>query len=242
MGTIPAQRVVVVTGASSGIGRALAQTFAASGAHVVACSRDRRRLERLADLLVAAGYDCSSAVMDVRSQAQVRRTLERVIRREGTIDILINNAGVTAFKNLVDTAPAEFDEIIDTGLRALYYGAMAVLPHFLKRRSGMIINILSYASKTTYTKSAAYSAAKSGAQAMMNVLREEVRGQGIRILNVFPGAVETPMWAATHRKKYRHRMLRPEDVAASVLEASLKPEGVMIEELVIRPQKGDLVV
>jgi len=232
----------MVTGASSGIGRALAQVFAASGDRVVACGRDRRRLERVTDLLLAAGFDCSSAVFDVRSAAQVQRALKAVLRREGGLDILINNAGVTVFKDLLSTTTEEFDDIIDTGLRALFLGARAVLPHFLKRRSGMIINILSYASKTTYTKSAAYTAAKSGAEAMMNVLREEVRHQGVRIVNVFPGAVETPMWGASQRRQYRHHMIRPEVVAKAVLEASLAADGTMVEEIVIRPQIGDLRV
>ena len=236
------QRVVVVTGASSGIGRALAQVFAAAGDRVVACGRDRRRLERLSDLLLAAGLDSTPSVFDVRSESQVQKALRQVIRREGGIDLLINNAGVTVFKDLMDTTTKEFDEIIDTGLRSLFLTSKTVLPHFLKRSSGMIINILSFASKTTYTKSAAYSAAKSGAQAMMNVLREEVRHHGIGIVNVFPGAVATPMWAAAHRKKYRNQMMSADEVARAVLEASLKPPGTMIEELVIRPQTGDLRV
>jgi short-subunit dehydrogenase len=235
-------RVVVVTGASSGIGRALAQAFAASGDRVIACGRDRRRLERVCDLLRAAGFDCRPEVFDIRNERAIQQALHRVIRREGTIDVLINNAGVTAFKEFLETTTSEFDEIIDTGLRSLFLASKVVLPLFVKGRRGMIVNILSYAVKTTYTKSAVYSAAKSGALAMMNVLREEVRAKGVRIVNVFPGAVDTPMWPPRHRKKYRQHMMDPAVVATAVLEASLKAPGIMVEELVIRPQIGDLRV
>lgn len=242
MATPSAQRVVVVTGASSGIGRALAQAFAKAGDRVVACGRDRRRLEQLTDLLAATGFDCSSAAFDLRDERQIARAVRTILRREGKIDVLINNAGVTVFKTVAETTAKEFDDIVDTGLRAVFLLSAAVLPHFIKRGEGMIINILSYASKTTYTKSGAYSAAKAGSEALMNVLREEVRRSGISVINVFPGASETPMWSDRHRTKYRHQMMRPEVVAAAVLEASLKPAGTMVEELTIRPQAGDLRV
>ena len=242
MATPGGQRLVVVTGASSGIGRALAQAFATAGDRVVACGRDRRRLEQLTDLLAATGYDCSSATFDVRDEREIAQAVRGILRREGTIDILVNNAGVTVFKTIAETTAKEFDDIVDTGLRAAFLMTQAVLPHFTRRGRGMIINILSYASKTTYTKSGAYSAAKAGSAALMDVLREEVRGSGISVTNVFPGATETPMWSARHRTKYRHQMMRPEVVASAVLEASLMPAGTMVEELTIRPQIGDLGV
>lgn len=242
MPTSDGQRVVVVTGASSGIGRALAQAFAKAGDRVVACGRDRRRLDQLTDLLSATGFDCLSAAFDLRSEKQTTQAVRSILRRERKIDILVNNAGVTVFKTVAGTTTEEFDDIVDTGLRAPFLMAKAVLPHFMKRGGGMIINVLSYASKTTYTKSGVYSAAKAGAEALMNVLREEVRRSGISVVNVFPGAVETPMWSDAHRAKYRNHMMRPDVVAAAIVEASQKPEGTMVEELIIRPQVGDLRV
>jgi len=236
------RRVVVVTGASSGIGRSLAQAFAKAGDLVVACGRDRRRLEQLSDFVAAAGFDCRSVAFDLRSERETSQAIRRILRREGRIDVLVNNAGVTVFKDVASTTTKEFDDILDTGLRAPFLMTKAVLPHFMKRGGGMVINILSYASKTTYTKSGVYSAAKAGAEALMNVLREEVRRSGISVVNVFPGAVETPMWSDAHRSKYRHQMMRPEVVAAAVVLASKQPSGTMIEELTIRPQAGDLRV
>jgi short-subunit dehydrogenase len=106
----------------------------------------------------------------------------------------------------------------------------------------MVINVLSYATKARYTKSSVYSASKAGAEAMMNSLREEVRDQGIKIVNVFPGATLTPMWHQKHQEWYGDQMMHPEDVAEAIYEVTLKPKSVMIEDLVIRPQIGDLRV
>jgi NADP-dependent 3-hydroxy acid dehydrogenase YdfG len=160
----------------------------------------------------------------------------------GSLDILINNAGVTYFKNFESTTIEEFDEVVGTNLRGLFLTTKGTLPSMLLKRSGTIINILSYAGRTVYTGSSAYAASKAGAAAMMDVLRAETRQKGIKIVNVYPGAVLTPIWHAKHRERYSERMMKPEEVATVVYEISCQPAGMMTEEVVLRPQGGDLQV
>jgi short-subunit dehydrogenase len=105
-----------------------------------------------------------------------------------------------------------------------------------------VLNILSYVVKEVYTKSAAYSSSKAGTEAMMNVLRSEVRRQGIHIVNVYPGAVSTPIWRQSQREKFGNQMLTPEQVAEMLFQVSIQSPSLMVEEIVLRPQGGDLQV
>ncbi|MBI4429314.1 MAG: SDR family oxidoreductase [Ignavibacteriales bacterium] len=235
-------RVVWITGASSGIGASLAGVFAENGDVVVATARNARALETLRREIVTKGGQCEILRCDVKKEFQVERVARSILRKHGGIDILVNNAGITSFKYFSSTAVREFDNVITTNLRGLFLTTKRVLPSMMKRRRGMIINILSFAAKTVYTKSAAYSASKSGAEAMMNVLRSEVRESGIKVVNVYPGAVLTSMWGKRHRQKYARRMIDAESVARLVYEASTQDASVLVEELIIRPQGGDLRV
>ena len=112
----------------------------------------------------------------------------------------------------------------------------------LEKGRGSIINVLSYAAKVTYTGSSVYAASKAGAEAMMNVLRAETRDKGIKIVNVYPGAVFTPIWHAKHLEQYGHQMMKPAEIAKALYEISCQPPSMMMEDVVIRPQVGDLRV
>jgi len=156
--------------------------------------------------------------------------------------MLVNNAGVTAFKDVIRTGPREFSDIIGTNLLGPYLTTRAVLPSMRRRKRGMIVNILSYAAKTVYTKSGAYAASKAGADMLMRVVREENRDAGIRVVNVFPGATETPMWSPAMRRSHGDAMMRSEDVAEAVFGLTSRSSSTVPEEIVLRPQIGDLTV
>lgn len=179
---------------------------------------------------------------DVRVERSVRSAARRIAARFKRVDVLVNNAGVTYFKDFAGTSVKEFDHVLETNLRGSFLTTRGVLPGMLRRKSGMIVNIQSFAAKTTYTSSSVYAASKSGGVALMNGLRAEVRNKGIKILNVFPGATLTPMWEAPLQKRYAGVMMRPEEVARKIFEATQLPDSMMIEEMVIRPQIGDLTV
>jgi NADP-dependent 3-hydroxy acid dehydrogenase YdfG len=234
-------RVVWITGASSGIGKALTESFAGNGDTVIASSR---RISALNGMKKELSPKCRIETVrcDVRYENPVSSAVKRIIRRHGKIDVLINNAGVTYFRNFTDTSVKQFDHVVNTNLRGVFLTAKCVLPQMMKYGGGLIINILSYAVKENYTGSAAYTASKAGAEAMMNVLRAEVRESGIKIVNVHPGAVLTGIWSPAQRRRYGKRMILPDQVADTVYEISVRPGELMVEEIVIRPQGGDLAV
>lgn len=235
------QRVVLVSGAGSGIGEALARRFAQDGCTVIGCGRNVSRLNEVRKEIKGEGGTFIPVRCDVRVEANVLAAW-RKINKLGRVDILVNNAGVTYFKDFASTTMKEFDEVMETNVRGMFLLSKAVLPSMMKRRKGLIINILSFAAKTLYTGSGVYSASKSAGEAMMNVLREEVRGKGIKILNVYPGATVTPMWSAKHRSQFSRRMILPAEVADYVVKTANAPDSMMVEEIVFRPQQGDLKV
>lgn len=235
-------RIVWITGASSGIGFALAEVFAMEKDRVYATARNRRKLQSLLRNVEEQGAHVEIRACDVTKPGHVKRVVKTILRSANRIDVLINNAGITYFKDFLSTTEKEFSEVVSTNLNGFFHTTRAVLPGMIKRKSGLIINVLSHAAKQTYTLSAAYSASKAGAEAMMNVLREESRSDGIKVLNVFPGAIHTPMWSPRHRRMFRNQMIQSEELARLIYQASLQENNVMIEELLVRPQVGDLKV
>ncbi|MEK6755251.1 MAG: SDR family oxidoreductase [Bacteroidota bacterium] len=235
-------RIVWVTGASSGIGWALVETFVRHGDKVIATARQENKLLELQRKLRGSRGKCIVHTCDIRKQSQVRKVADQIVAEHGKVDILINNAGVTYFKDFLSTTPREFDEVVETNLSGVFYTTKAVLPTMIVHRDGIVLNVISYAAKATYTLSAAYSASKAGVEALMDVLRAEVRGNGIKVVNVFPGAVLTPIWHAKHREKYADRMMKPAELAQLLYDVTRQPKSMMIEQMIVRPQTGDLKV
>lgn len=233
-------RVVWITGASTGIGFELAKVFAKSGYIIIATARRKSRLVSLVNEIRFAGHEAYAFVCDVRSERSIISTKKKILEKCGTIDILINNASITTFKSFIDTKPPEFDDIIETNLRGSYLMARTVLPIMIKKKRGHIINILSVAAHTVFTNSSAYAASKAGMLAMFNGLRAEVRKFNIKISNVMPGATDTPMWSPATRQKYSSRMMTPREVAEITVQIANQPKKVVIEDVVIKPIKGDL--
>lgn len=233
-------RVVWVTGASTGIGFDIAKTFAKAGYTVIATARRKSRLVALVKELKFAGYEAYAFVCDALSERSIISTKKKILEKCGTIDILINNAGVTTFKSFLDTKPPEFDNILETNLRGSYLATRTILPLLIKKRKGHIINILSVTTRNVFTNSSAYAASKAGMLAMFDVLRAEVRKFNIKVSNIVPGAVDTAMWSQSSRQRYSKRMMTTKEVAEIVLAVANQPKKVVLEEVLIRPIKGDL--
>jgi short-subunit dehydrogenase len=233
-------RVVWITGASTGIGFELAKVFAKSGCTIVATARRKSRLVSLVSEIRFAGHEAYAFVCDVRSERSIISTKKKILENCGTIDILINNASITTFKSFIDTKPPEFDDILETNLRGSYLATRTVLPIMMKKKRGHIINILSVAAHTVFTNSSTYSASKAGMLAMFNVLRAEVRKYNIKVSNIMPGATDTPMWSPASRQKYSSRMMTPRDIADITFQVANQSKKVVIEDIVIKPIKGDI--
>jgi len=232
--------VIWITGASTGIGKEIAIAFSKAGYIVVVSARRKSRLVKVVSEIKFAGREASAFVCNVASERSVHLTAKRIIERYGSIDCLINNAGVTVFKNIIDTKVFDYDNIMDINCRGSFLTMKSVLPKMIKKKKGHIINILSVAANTVFEDSSIYSASKAAVRAMSNSIREEVRKYNIKVTNIMPGAVETNMWDAKSRQRYKNRMMSPEDIAKITLNTFVQPKKLNIEEVIIRPIKGDL--
>ena len=228
-----------ITGASSGIGKATASEFARVGSHVFASSRRINELQRLNSELKIEKLSVDVFPCNVASSANVDQTVKKIIA-SGRIDCLVNNAGITSFKKAESNTIQEINDIINTNLLGSIYAIKYVLPHMIEHGGGTIINVLSIVTKRIFTNSSAYSASKMGMLGYTNSLREEVRKHNIRIINVIPGATETPIWSAEVRKEKIGRMMTSEDVGRLIVWLYLQRGNMVTEEIVVRPITGDL--
>ncbi len=227
-----------VTGASRGIGRAIAEGLARKGMRVVLSARSQEQISLVVEGIQAQGGQALAIAADVTKPAQLTALVEQVRQEWGAIDILVNNAGLWRFTKVATTTQAEWEEQLAVNLTGAFLCTKAVLEDMLRRRRGHIINIISVAGKRPYARCAAYCASKYGLLGFTDVLRMEVRTQGIRVTAIFPGATDTPGWEADSER--RALMMRPESVAEAVVAACLAPPDVMPEEIVLRPVPGDL--
>ncbi len=233
-----AEKVVIVTGAGTGIGRAIAEGFVREGATVVLVGR---RLEKLEE--AGAGLSAGQVLAlagDVGEQEAVRAMVAKVEASLGAAHILVNNAGTnTNPRSMAEVTPEDWDLTLATNLTGAFNCAQAVLPAMRQRRGGVIINISSIAGlRASKLAGPAYSAAKHGLMALTHVINEEEREYGIRACAICPGEVETPILDLRPEpvsQEHRARMLQPADVAAAALFVAGLPARACIPELVIKP-------
>lgn len=228
-----------ITGASSGIGKAAAKEFARTGGNVFVSSRRITELDRLNKELEDEKLSVNVFPCNVASQTNVDQTFKK-ITSETKIDCLVNNAGLTSFKYAEDNSIHEINDIINTNLLGSIYCIKSVLPHFIDNGGGTIINILSVVVNKVFTRSSVYAASKLGLKGYTDSLREEVRKHNIRVINIIPGATETPMWSQDVRKERSELMMSPDNVARAIVSAYLQKDNVVIEEILMRPVTGDL--
>lgn len=229
--------IIWITGASSGIGKAVALEFI-DKSHRLALSA--RRSEELMKIKSSIEGDLVEIFpCDISSFASVSQTFE-AIDKVGSIDCLINNAGMSSFKSAENNSIEEIQDVINTNLLGAIYTIKSVLPEMIKRKRGTIINIISVVSDSVYVNSSAYSASKTGLLAYANVLREEVRKYNIRVINILPGATGTAIWPEKVLEKNIHRMMTPYDLAKFIYFCYSSFDTAVIENAILRPIEGDL--
>jgi short-subunit dehydrogenase len=233
------KNAVWITGASSGIGKALSSEFVKNGFTVIGTARRYELLAELKKEFKDNAANFFSHQLDITNSESIQKFYND-ISGQFNIECLINNAGITSFKNAADNTIDEIREIIETNLLGPIYAIKTVLPEMMSNKAGTVINILSVVTKKVFTASSAYSASKSGLLAYSNVLREEARDNNIRIINVLPGATSTPIWSDGVLKKYSERMMDPVKIAELIFSLYSDKGNNVTEEVVIRPIKGDL--
>ena len=232
-------KVVVVTGGGSGVGKAVARLFLANGAKVAIAGRDLAKLEA-----AAAEFAAGDAVMTLPTDVSVPTECDTLIsaatNRFGKVDVLVNNAGTNLkARTLRELTPDAWDKMIRANLDGAFYCMKAVLPQMFERKDGVIVNVVSVAGKRANPLGgAAYVAAKFGMGALGLVLANEEKDSGVRVSNIYPGEVDTPILNERPKPisaEQRAAILKPEDVAAAVLFVASLPPHVSVPELVIKP-------
>jgi 3-oxoacyl-[acyl-carrier protein] reductase len=225
--------VALVTGASRGIGFAIAEKLGSMGARLALCARDAARLAKAEERLRRAGFETLGAAADVRRQADIDSLLEKTRTTFGPIDILVNNAGIATFAPFHQQLETDWDAILDTNLKAVFLLSRAVAPEMIRRRAGHIINIASLAGKNAFAGGAVYCASKWGLLGLTQCMAEDLRGFGIRVSAVCPGTVATDF--SPHTGKDPAKMLQPEDVAHAVATLVTQAPQSFISEILLRP-------
>ena len=236
-------KVVVITGASSGLGEATARHLSELGATVVLGARRTERIQALADELAGKGGKVIAVATDVIDHAQVQRLVDTAVENFGRIDVIINNAGVMPNSPLERLRIDEWDKMIDVNIKGVLYGIAAALPHMQKQKSGHIINVSSVAGHKVRAGNAVYAATKHAVRVISEGLRMEVKPYNIRTTVISPGAVATELAnsisepdVAESMKKFVAEIAVPaETFARAVAYAMSQPDDVDINEILFRP-------
>jgi NADP-dependent 3-hydroxy acid dehydrogenase YdfG len=233
-------KVVLITGASSGIGEATAVALSKAGARVAVGAR---RADRLADLAGRGPGEMLTLDLDVTDEESCRAAVAATVGRFGRLDVLVNNAGVMLSGPILGADTAEWTRMVETNLLGSLYMAHAALPHLLESK-GVLVQISSTSGRTASAGGGVYAATKFGVNAFCEALRKEVTAQGVRVVLIEPGLVATELaghithpgtHAAARDLMSSIRTLRPEDVAEAVLYAAGQPGHVAVNEILLRP-------
>lgn len=230
-------KVALVTGASSGLGRATAVALAEAGVRVVAVARRAERLEALCGELAAQGLACVYVAGDAALPETAEAAVARALGEFGRIDILINNAGLGNYKPLVETTVEDYDELMNSNMRSSFVFTRAVAPHLIAQRSGVVVFVSSVAGLAGAANEAAYSASKFAQVGFAQSVDEELRPYGVKVTALCPGGIKTEFAVGRGRKAedvVKSPMMEARDAADAIVFACMQPEGVRIPQMTVR--------
>ncbi|MFT7589748.1 MAG: short-subunit dehydrogenase [Limisphaerales bacterium] len=229
------KKTAVITGASRGIGRAIAFELGKQGFELICSSRSEKKLAELHKSLSEAGYKCTTYSCDVSDKASLSDFATQI---QGPVDVLVNNAGVFHPGALMEEDEGVLESTIQTNLYSAYYLTRALIDGMKAQKSGHIINICSVASLTAYPNGGSYSISKFALLGFSKNLRLELQEEGIRVTAVMPGAVYTDSWEGTDLPETR--FMSAEDIASAVGNAVALSSRTVLEDIILRPQLGDI--
>lgn len=231
---------IIVTGATKGIGKAIVEIFAKEGFDIAVCSRTQADLEQLKKEINSSYPDCQLLIKeaDMSKKKEVLAFADFVKANWETVDILVNNAGAYIPGDIHNEEEGVLETLIETNLYSAYYLSRAILPLMLAQKQGHVFNMCSIASLLAYPNAGSYSITKFAMLGFSKVLREEMKDKGIRVTSILPGATWSNSWAGFEAPE--DRLMQAEDIAKVVLNAWQLSPSAVVEDVVIRPQLGDL--
>jgi len=233
---MPPTRTALVTGATEGIGRATAFALGRAGWQVGVCARTASRVDALLGELTVAGIRTAGRAGDVGDERDAPAIVRHVTDALGTVDALVNNAGVLIAKPFEELTPADWDRTMATNLKSLFLMTREVLPEMRRRRRGTVVNVASLAGRNGFVGGTAYAASKHAVLGFSKSLMLEVRRDNVRVVAICPGSVGTAMLRDQPLLKADpDKILKPEDVASTILHVLELPERALVSELDIRP-------
>ena len=231
-------KTAVITGGSTGIGKNIGILLSQNKYHVILISRNKENLKLVQKEINKSGNKCQIIAADISKKLDINKIFSK-LKKIDNIDVLVNNAGLGIFNKLENISCDEWDIQIDTNLKGAFLITQEIVPKMIKNKMGKIVFINSVAGLNPYPYSSVYVASKYGLRGFSNSLREELREHNIKVISVYPGAVDTPFWNKIKVDFPRNEMLSPEDVSSSIVHAILAPNNIVQEELVIRRTAGD---
>ena len=226
--------LAVITGATEGIGRAIAFTLGRAGARVAICARTGQNVRATVGELCAAGVDAIGAPCDVSDPAAVDRFASFVTTQRGAAKVLVNNAGVGRFAPVAEMAPEDWRAMVDTNLTGVFHACRAAIPHLRRRGGGWIVNISSLSATNPFVEGAGYCATKAGLNVFSEALLQELRHDDIRVSYIMPGSVGTGFAGIQSPADWK---LTPEDIARVVVDLTGHPQRSLPSRVEIRPSK-----
>lgn len=229
---------ILVTGASSGIGKYLAIELAKNNFNIILTSRAKHKLESTSEQVKQAGSTCHSISADLSDKDSIKELYDQTLKI-GFVDTVVNNAGFGKFDKLQDVSADDWDAQISVNLRAPFLITKLFSEPMIKNKRGMFVYINSVAGKKAYPFSSAYVSSKFGLRGFTRSIREEFRDYGIKVVSVHPGAVDTGFWDKLDVDFPRHEMMSSQNVAKTISHAITVPENIVLEEIDIQRTAGD---
>ncbi|MEJ5244524.1 MAG: SDR family oxidoreductase [Bacteroidota bacterium] len=231
-------KTILVTGASKGIGKSLVGVLSRYDCRIIATAT---KMDSFSNYEIASDKIVFEA-FDLNKESEIIEGIDRLKSKNLIPDIIINNAGVGIFKNFADFSSDEIDKLININFKAPVLISKSFLPEMLEKQFGMFVNIISVAAVESFHRSSLYGATKAALLETMKTIRKEYRHQGIKVLNILPGATRTPIWSPKVVQQFGDRMMAPEALAQVIVTniALAIEQDIMPEEFIIRPHYGDL--
>jgi 3-oxoacyl-[acyl-carrier protein] reductase len=226
-------KVAIVTGSSSGIGKAIALRFGEEGAKVVVAARRKSLCEQVARQICQKGGDAFVIQTDVSHEQQVNALFEKTLQQYGRVDIVVNNAGIFGGRRIAETTTKAFDDVMSVNLRGTFFCCRAAFKHMKKQGGGVILNMSSVAGVQAWAGTGAYSASKHGVMALSRSLAEEGRAFGIRVSAICPGGVANELVDASQEEILRSEKINPFDIAETAIYLATLGKYAVIHQIVV---------